>query len=239
MTARQMRFSLPKNRAKMAAIAAGLLSVFSLGAVADVTRVSDAPNTPSTLAVMAMDRSEHGSRAARVTKPAPVAKQLKYDYQVQTTFYYCGPAATRIALSSRGYLPTQDVVAGRLGTTVDGTNSVDEISRVLNQYGKVQYRSHRINGETATRAELERMRSDVVQAITTGYPVVANIVDGATDVDGVGHAYPGGHYLTVVGYRENGNIVKIADPAYVNGQASYWMHISELANWAAKRGYSA
>ena len=238
MTARHLRFTLPENRAKMAAVAAGLLSVFSIGAVADVARVSDAPRSQSSLAVMAMDRSEHGSRDARLLKPAPGAKQLKYDYQPQSTFYYCGPGATRIALSSRGYLPTQDVVAGRLGTTVDGTQSVDEVTRVLNQYGKVQYHSHRI-GDKATRADREQLRRDVVQAITAGIPVVANIVDGATDVDGVGHAYPGGHYVTVVGYRDNGDVVKIADPAYVNGQASYWMHTSELANWAVTRGYSA
>ncbi|MFI7512748.1 phytochelatin synthase, partial [Micromonospora echinofusca] len=48
----------------------------------------------------------------------------------------------------------------------------------------------------------------------------------------------GGHYISVVGYRDNGNTVTIADSADPN-QASYRMSIDNLADWIATRGYTA
>ncbi|WP_249713960.1 C39 family peptidase [Rhizomonospora bruguierae] len=235
---RTLRDALEGNRLKVAATAAGLLSVFSLGAIADVTRGQTAPPVggDTSIAAMTLDRIERP--AERAQRPAPVAKQLKYDYQAQINGWYCGPGATRIAVSSRGYFPDQETVAGRLGTTVNGTDSIDDVTRVLNMYGTDRYGSRHI-GPRASQSDTERMRDDVVQSITSGFPVVANIAGAASDVDGVVHDYPGGHYLTIVGYRDNGNQVRIADPAYVNGQASYWMDYSAAAQWTQTRGYSA
>jgi hypothetical protein len=174
-------------------------------------------------------------------KPAPPAsKVLDYDYQAQINGYYCGPAATRIALTARDRNPSQDDVASRLGTTVNGTNSAEDTTRVLNSLGKTSfYQTTSIPGGSATPAQMDRLQADVVHAISNGYPIVANIVGSATDTGGGWHAYDGGHYLTVVGYRDNGRTVQIADPAYVNGVSSYWMTTINLANWMGTRGYSS
>ena len=170
---------------------------------------------------------------------APAAKQLDYQYQAQINYYYCGPAATRIALSALGRTPSQDTVAGRLGTTTSGTNSAEDTTRALNSLGGTDhYRTTMISGSSATPAEMDRLQADVVRAISNGYAVVTNIVGSATDIDGGWHGYDGGHYVTVVGYRDDGRTVKIADPANVNGQ-SYWMSTISLAHWIAQRGYSA
>jgi hypothetical protein len=172
--------------------------------------------------------------------PAPASKMLDYWFQWQPNFYYCGPAATRIALSTRGVYPSQDSVAASLGTTVYGTNSANDVTRVLNVLGNTDfYKSHWIPGVMATQPEIERLTADVVNAVSNGFPVVANIVGSAVDVDGATHAYPGGHYLTVVGYSDGGQTVKIADPADAYGRGSYLMSTQRLAHWIGQRGYSA
>ena len=87
--------------------------------------------------------------------------------------------------------------------------------------------------------EIDLLRSDVLNAINKGYPIVANIAGTAVDTDGSQHSYGGGHYLTVVGYSDSGRTVKIADPADANGRGWYLMATERLAHWTATRGYSA
>ena len=106
----------------------------------------------------------------------PAAMTVDYQYQVQTNYYYCGPAATRIALTALGANPGQDAVAGRLGTTVFGTNSAHETTRVLNEMaGTDFYQTRTISGPRATPAEMDQLQADVVRAISSGHAVVANI----------------------------------------------------------------
>ncbi|MHA4949629.1 C39 family peptidase, partial [Micromonospora sp. SD19] len=49
--------------------------------------------------------------------------------------------------------------------------------------------------------------------------------------------FEGGHYISVVGYRDGGNVVKIADSADPN-TASYEVTVEHLADWIATRGYA-
>lgn len=49
---------------------------------------------------------------------------------------------------------------------------------------------------------------------------------------------PGGHYIPIIGYSDDGRQVKIADPSGV-GPATYWRSTINMANWMASRGYSA
>jgi len=171
---------------------------------------------------------------------APGAKTLDYRFQLQQTSYYCGPAATRIAASALGHLLSQRDLADRLGTTTFGTFSARDTTRVLNELdGADYYRTASISPVAATADETDQLRADVVRAVTDGYPVVANIVGTATDSLGGRHAYGGGHYVTVVGYRDQGRTVLIADPADTVADGSYWVTTVALANWMASRGYSS
>jgi hypothetical protein len=166
------------------------------------------------------------------------SKVLDYQYKAQENFYYCAPAATRIALSAQGQTPAQDEVAKRLGTTEAGTNSAEDTTRVLNSTGGRDYRTVAIPDPNVTPEQMDRLQVDVVKAIDAKRPVVANIKGTAMDETGMAHSYEGGHYLTVVGYDDHGRKVKIADPANPN-QSEYWMSTITLAHWAAERGYSA
>jgi hypothetical protein len=171
---------------------------------------------------------------------AATSRELPYEFQWQANYYYCGPAATRIALTGRGYYYTQDYIASRLGTTTNGTNSAADTTRVLNSLGGTSfYETKWIPGGSATRAEIDRLVWDVVYDIDRGYPLVANVVGSAMDTDGDWHSYSGGHYLTVTGYSVDGWRAKLADPADANGYGWYWMDTERLAHWIAARGYSA
>jgi hypothetical protein len=58
------------------------------------------------------------------------------------------------------------------------------------------------------------------------------------DTDGNGHAFEGGHYISVIGYRDGGKTVTIADSADPD-TATYRMSVDNLADWIATRGYSS
>lgn len=188
------------------------------------------------------------AHAAPANQPNPAVqtqdkqqpKEVRHDYQRQPNFYFCGPAATRIAVTAQGHTLSQDELAGKLGTTEAGTNSAEDTTRVLNAIaGKDVYQTRSIPGPKPSAGEIDRLTGDVTTAIDNGRVVVANIKGTATDLDGTSHAYEGGHYLTAVGYRDDGKTVKIADPAETRGDGSYWMPTSDLAMWIAERGYSA
>lgn len=170
---------------------------------------------------------------------APAKKVLDYEFQLQPNYYYCGPAATRIALTARGHAPNQDEVARKLGTTTNGTNSAEDTTRVLNSIiGTNFYQTRSIPGSSASPAQMDQLQADVVHTISNGYAVVANIAGGATDTAGVWHEFPGGHYITIVGYSDDGRTVQVADPSGMFGPATYWMTTINMANWMATRGYS-
>ncbi|SBT54187.1 C39 family peptidase [Micromonospora narathiwatensis] len=164
-------------------------------------------------------------------------RRTGYQYQAQPNYYYCGPASTRIALSAEGKQVSQDELAQKLGTTVNGTDSAFDITRVLNEYTDGKYKTTEIRDNAANQDQVEQLRTDVKAAVDQGRPVVANIIGTALDVDGVAHSYTG-HYLTAVDYKDDGKTVLIADPASP-GEPTYWMNVTDLANWIASRGYSS
>jgi hypothetical protein len=161
------------------------------------------------------------------------------DVQLQPNYYYCGPAATRIALSAHGKAMNFDQIAGLLGTTEGGTNSAIDVTRVMNQVlGQNRYHTTEIPGERATPQQMDKLQADIVAAISHGDVVVANIKGTVQDADGDVHSYEGGHYLTVVGYSDHGRMARIGDPASP-GKTTYDLSTIDLANWIASRGYSS
>ncbi|MFV2102603.1 C39 family peptidase [Micromonospora sp. LOL_024] len=210
---------------KAALTAAGL--AFTGGAIAGpVTAAYAAPTGQITTTVQA-DRKTSGER------------QLDVRYEAQPNFYYCGPAATRNALSVQGKNIDVHAMAKQMGTTEAGTDSINDITPVLNkETGKDVYKSVEIPDPTADDKQTHKLREDIVRTVDEGRAVVANIAGTTTDTDGTTHAFEGGHYISVVGYHDNGDTVTIADSADPN-QASYQISTDNLADWIATRGYSA
>ncbi|MEU0960101.1 C39 family peptidase [Micromonospora aurantiaca] len=204
--------------------AAGVVA--TAGGIAGPAIAAHAAPTPSTSVVA--DRKGHGER------------ELDVRYEAQPNFYFCGPAAARNALSVQGKNIDVHAMAEEMGTTEAGTNSINDITPVLNkETGKDVYKSTEIPVDKARdRDKVDKLRADVVKTVDDGRAVVANIAGTATDTDGNAHSFEGGHYISVVGYRDGGKVVTIADSANPN-QASYRMDVDELARWIASRGYSS
>ena len=166
-------------------------------------------------------------------------RHLDVRYEAQPNFYYCGPAAARNALSVQGKDISVDAMAKEMGTTEAGTNSINDITPVLNkETGKPDaYRSVEISTPAADTKQTGKLRHDIVKTVNDGRAVVANIAGTTTDTDGNTHSFEGGHYISVVGYTDNGNTVTIADSADPN-TASYDITVEHLADWIATRGYA-
>ncbi|MEH0824727.1 MULTISPECIES: C39 family peptidase [unclassified Micromonospora] len=179
------------------------------------------------------------SRQVAVVQPAPPGGErvLEHDYETQRTDYYCAPAATQIALSTQDKNLSQKQVAEKLGTTRAGTDSADDTTRVLNELTGGGYETTEISGATADLGQVNELRKDVVEAVDTRRGVVANTLGTGVDTDGERHSFPGGHYVSIVGYRDGGQSMKIADP--YDSEKHYWMRSDEVADWIAQRGYSS
>jgi hypothetical protein len=189
------------------------------------------------------DKGDHGKAdkgGGKAGKKADTnaAKELGVNYQPQPNFYYCGPAATRNALTATGHDINMDDLAKQMGTTEAGTNSAIDITAALNKAtGGDSYHTTEIRSQRASDQDKTKLRENILAALDAGRAVVANIAGTATDTNGGIHSFEGGHYITVHAYRDGGHQVKIADSANPN-TASYWITTNNLADWIATRGYS-
>ncbi|MGC5291431.1 C39 family peptidase, partial [Micromonospora sp. DT231] len=91
--------------------------------------------------------------------------------------------ATRNALSVQGKNINVDDMAKEMGTTEAGTNSINDITPVLNkETGKADaYHSVEISKPDADAGQTDRLRADVVKTVDDGRAVVANIAGTSTD----------------------------------------------------------
>jgi hypothetical protein len=183
---------------------------------------------------------------------------LPFEFQTQATPNWCGPGATRIALTAlRAAVPLVEQVADqrelavRLGAAdahgADlgiGTDEIDLIVAVLNVYlGREHYRAHRVVAPVEP-ALVDRLRRALVTGIDAGYPLIANVVSGWRPP-----GYPVDrdvrHYVTAVGYGGGGDSVVIADPAFGLDHdgwrlatPTYEVETGALAVWMASKGYA-
>ncbi|MBO2453811.1 C39 family peptidase [Actinomadura barringtoniae] len=185
--------------------------------------------------------STPGTRAHVAGVRTEAAHTLTVDYQVQETYYWCGPAATRIALSARIGAPSQGTLAGQLGTTENGTDHIGLVTNVLNgNLGGGWYETKQMPNDPPTQGQRDLLWRDVVLDIDNNYPIVANIVAVPSNHP---PGYPADqtiyHYFTVIGYDDSNQTVLIADPASFSGNQIYWISFDQLATLIPPKGYSA
>lgn len=199
---------------------------------ADAQRVPQSVLRSTTPAVQAqVDREVAEAKAAG-------SKVLSIDFQYQQTGYWCGPAATRIALSARGILRSQQDLANQLPTTVNGTDWIGQVTRVLS--GAVGwYETKEMPNDPPTQAQRDLLWRDITLDIDNGYAIVANIVAPPSNHP---PGYPNTtiyHYFTVIGYNPDNRDVLIADPAGFASTPTYWLSFDQLATLIPPKGYSA
>jgi len=165
-------------------------------------------------------------------------RTLSIDFQYQQTGYWCGPAATRIALSARISPPSQATLAAQLGTTTNGTDWIGQVTGVLNNnLGTGWYETKEMPNDPPTQAQRDLLWRDIILDIDNNYPIVANIVAPANNHPPGYPNYTIWHYFTVIGYDTSDSTVLIADPAGF-GPATYWLTFNQLATLIPPKGYS-
>ena len=204
---------------------------------------SAAPKT-STAAPEPKAAPESQSQSAPETHPQAVTKSINVEYQAQKTGYWCAPAATRIALSSKAKtLPDQGALAAQLGTTENGTDHIRQVVDGLNKQlagTGAQYVTRDWGGRPLTSEMTQQLWSDTVRNVDDGKAMVANIVAPPGNQP---PGYPSSqtiyHYVTIVGYNAADKTVQISDPARFSGKKDYWLSLDKVASLINPKGYAA
>lgn len=162
----------------------------------------------------------------------------------QDTYYWCGPATTQMILSARGILLSESDLARSLGTTVDGTNSIRQLTAVLNDKLPDADYIWREIADPASRQAKDLWWSDVKRSIDGGYGVGANIIAPQSNpprpTRGEFLSYSGFpvyHYLAIMGYNEARREVLVADSGFRD--YLYWASADQMATVIAGKGYTS
>jgi len=222
MTSQQIKAAL----GGLALVAAAVLPMASTPAAA-------APTT----AIVSAESAAAAKHVPSLGYSTQAVKTLNIDFQYQQTGYWCGPAATRIALSARISPPSQQQLANELPTTTNGTDWIGQVTRVLNNHvGTGWYETKEMPNDPPTQAQRDLLWRDVVLDIDNNYPIVANIVAPANNHPPGYPNYTIYHYFTVIGYDSSDMTVLIADPAGFAPTATYWLTFNQLATLIPPKG---
>jgi len=170
----------------------------------------------------------------------------------QETYYNCGPGSSQLVLEARGIHVSEAELSGVLGTTTDGTPSIDSIANGLNHYdGESQYASMWMPNDPPTPDEVNLMRERIFRTIAWGRGCVANVVVPPSNypravqkhdpnlpgAEGVSPNYGGGivyHYISALGADDFDDTVMIVDPGFQ--PSTYWVTVSQLATMVSPHG---
>ncbi|SDX09774.1 Peptidase_C39 like family protein [Amycolatopsis xylanica] len=214
--------------------------VIALSGLLGLPGLSSAGNRDTKIVVEAPDFVKAMAPPAKVDG-IHASAVLNIQYQVQETGYWCGPAATRIALSAKtSNPPSQGTLASQLGTTTNGTDWIGQVTGVLNRdLGTSYYETKEMPNDPPTQAQRDLLWRDITLDINNGWALVANIVAPANNHPPGYPNYTIYHYFTVIGYDSSDMTVKIADPANFGGNKIYWLTFNQLATLIPPKGYSA
>lgn len=206
-------------------------AVFHAGAQMQVAKVAS-PQAQATAADVA--NKEIADAAARGFHT------VKIDFEYQVTGWWCGPASTRIALSARGIIVSQQQMADELGTTQNGTDDISLVTKVLNNHLSPQwYENKYMPNDPPSVTQKNLLWQDITTDTDKGYVIVANIVAPANNHP---PRYPNQtiyHYLTIVEYNSDTRKILVADPAGFAGSPTYTLSFDQMATLIPPKGYSA
>lgn len=155
-----------------------------------------------------------------------------HELVTQETYYNCGPGSSQIVLEARGIHVSEAELSSVLGTTVNGTPSIDNIAAGLNHYdAESQYASMWMPNDPPKADEVDLMRERIARSIAWGRGCVANVVVPPSNYPqavpksdpnlpgaaGQSPGYGGGivyHYIAVVGYDPEDDTCLISDPGF-------------------------
>jgi Peptidase_C39 like family len=155
---------------------------------------------------------------------------IRHQYQVQQRPYWCSAAAARIALTARGITVSQAELARFMHVTHNGLPNIGNLRDALNHY--THSRFYQVKQWPNNGVLKSKLTADVRYDIDRGHAVMINVVR-------IGHAhFPGGHYATIVGYRNGGAQFAIADPASAKRQL-IWLSADDVVGGIKLHRYVA
>jgi hypothetical protein len=175
-----------------------------------------------------------------------------HDLVTQETYYNCGPGSSQLVLDARGIRVSEAELSGVLGTTENGTPSIDCIANGLNHYdGESKYASMWMTNDPPTPDDVTTMRERIFRTIAWGRGCVANVVVPPSNypravpksdpnlpgASGQSPGYGGGivyHYISVLGADDSDDTVMIVDPGFQ--PSTYWVTVAQLASMVTPHG---
>lgn len=173
-------------------------------------------------------------------------KSLEFNRGIipQVEYWSCGSASTEVALAVRGqYVPERELF-GEVGTTINGTDHISQITRVLNRRLGAGYVIQECPQDPPAQGMRDKLWADIVGSINAGFAVVCNIVSPPPNRPRAvkGSAQPNygwstvWHYFTVVSYDDVDRTVEIADSGFA--PYHYWVTLDNLAELIPPKGYA-
>lgn len=190
-------------------------------------------------------------------------RRLDYNRNLvpQETGWWCGPASAQTVLQANGiHIPESRIAAaieqienpGR-GDDRDGTDYVGLIEKYLHsQVPQAKYTSVYMPKDPPTKAQTEKLFTDVKRSIDAGWGVIANIVAPPSNPPGavkgsVPPPYPRWlttyHYVAIMGYDDTpgARAVWIADSAAFGGITGWWCPLEgkgSISSLIPPKGYA-
>jgi predicted chitinase len=170
----------------------------------------------------------------------------------QETYYNCGPGSSQLVLDARGIHVTEAELSQVLGTTQDGTPSIDNIAGGLNHYDpESRYEAMWMPNDPPKPDEVNLMRERIFRSIAWGRGCVANVVvppsnypkavpksdPNLPNAQGQSPGYAGGivyHYVSILASDDTDDTVMIVDPGFQ--PSTYWVTVSQLATMVTPHG---
>ncbi|WP_018024074.1 C39 family peptidase [Corynebacterium ulceribovis] len=149
---------------------------------------------------------------------AKIEKRLDYPRAIvkQDTSYWCGPATGQMLMAARtGKVVPESTLASEMGTTINGTNGVGQIARVLNQrMPGAGWTVVDMPNDPPSKAQKDLLWEHLTQSIDAGVGIAANIWAPVNNYPRASYTstqnlrYSGGfvrHYVALMGYAVDSN----------------------------------
>lgn len=167
----------------------------------------------------------------------------------QDTYYWCGPATTQTIIQARtNKMIDEATLARELGTTINGTNGVVQLQRVLNARIGGGWKVGAMPHDPPNASEKSTLWTRIVESINGRVGVAANIWVPPSNYPRASYKstqnlkYGGGfvkHYLAVMGYAIDSAGVKhvwLADSGFA--PHGCWVTFDQFATMIPPREYA-